>query len=193
MVKLDAPYAVRGVRVLKRLHIINKKAVFADGTVYYDGENAYCETVSGGFEGSKIQENNLTDKISLTPCSAKKLPFNHYLYSIGKRSYYELRIPSTILKNKFDVRLEFEFEGLNLQIFSFDKLINDYFNIDGKFVMYLRDYEEYIQKNPVLTIKTVPKTKLGISNVYNEIPIPLNSGKLKLVKAQEVFLQKEKM
>lgn len=180
-------------RDAKRLHIINKKAVFADGTVYYDGENAYCETVSGGFEGSKIQENILTDKISLTPCSAKKLPFNHFLYSIGKRSYYELRIPGTILKNKFDVRLEFEFEGLNLQIFSFDKLINDYFNIDGKFVMYLRDYEEYIHKNPVLTIKTVPKTKLGISNVYNEIPIPLNSGKLKLVKAQEVFLQKEKM
>lgn len=177
----------------KHLHIINGKAVFADGTVYCDEENAYCETVSGGFSDSKVQKNDLTDKIILLPTSSKKLPYDHFLYSTGKRSYYELHLPSDILENKFDVRLEFEFEGLNLQVFSSKKLVNDYFNIDGKFVMHLRDYEEYIRKDPVFIIKTVPKTKHGISNVYNEIDIPLHSTKLKLKNAQEIFLQKKKI
>lgn len=177
----------------KRLHIINGKAVFAEGTVYRDGEYAYCETAAGGFSGSKIIENDLTDKIRLMRSSAKRLPYNYFLYSTGKRSYYELHLPRNILENRFDVRLEFEFDGLNLQVFSSDKLINDYFNIDGKFIMCLKDYEEYIRKNPVLTIRTAPKTKFGISNVYNEIPIPLNSNRLELKKAQEIFLQKEKI
>lgn len=177
----------------KQLHIINGKAVFAKGTVYSDGEYAYCETAAGGFSGSKIIENDLTDKIRLMHSSAKRLPYNYFLYSTGKRSYYELHLPRNILENRFDVRLEFEFDGLNLQVFSSGKLINDYFNIDGKFVMCLRDYEKYISKNPVLTIRTAPKTKFGISNVYNEIPIPLNSNRLELKKAQEIFLQKEKI
>lgn len=55
--------------------------------------------------------------------------------------------------------------------------INDYFSIDKKSVMHLRDYKNYIENNPILTIKTVPKTKFGISNVYIEIPVPLYSDK----------------
>ena len=177
----------------KKLHVINGKAVFARGTVYSDNHYAYCETCAGGFSGSYICENDLTDKIKLLPTSAKKLPYNYFLYSTGKRAYYELHLPKDILENKFDVRLEFEFDGLNLQVFSSGRLINDYFNIDGKFVMCLRDYEEYIRNNPVLIIRTAPKTKHGISNVYNEIPVKLYSNRLELKKAQEIFLQKEKI
>lgn len=177
----------------KKLHVINGKAVFARGTVYSDNHFAYCETCAGGFSGSYICENDLTDKIKLLPSSAKKLPYNYFLYSTGKRAYYELHLPKDILENKFDVRLEFEFDGLNLQVFSSGRLINDYFNIDGKFVMCLRDYEEYIRNNPVLIIRTAPKTKHGISNVYNEIPVKLYSNRLELKKVQEIFLQKEKI
>lgn len=92
-------------------------------------------------------------------------------------------------ENYFDIKLEFDFEGLNLQVFSDKTLINDYFNIDKKFVMYLRDYKEYIEKNREFIIKTVPKTKFGISNVYNEISIPLNSDKLTLKSARLIELK----
>ena len=95
-------------------------------------------------------------------------------------------MPRNILDNRFDVVLEFDFDGLNLQVFSGKTLINDYFNTDRKFVMHLRDYNEYIKKDNTLVIRTAPKTKFGISNVYNEIDIPLYSNELKLISAREI-------
>lgn len=158
----------------KQFHFISGKAYFLDGTVYSDNGKIYCE-----------QKTNvdLKKEISLVKCEKKKLPYNYFLYSAGKRSYYELNLPKDVLKNCFDVKLEFVFDGLNLQVFSGDVLINDYFNIDRKFVMYLRDYKKYIEKDQSLIIRTAPKTKFGISNVYNEIPIPLYSDKLVLTSA----------
>mgnify|MGYP007026900271 FL=1 len=73
-----------------------------------------------------------------------------------------------------------------MQVFSGKTLINDYFNTDRKFVMHLRDYNEYIKKDNTLVIRTAPKTKFGISNVYNEIDIPLYSNELKLISAREI-------
>lgn len=130
----------------------------------------------------------MKDSISLVRCEKKKLPYNYFLYSTGRRSYYELKVPENILDNCHDVRLEFEFDGLNLQVFSGEQIINDYFNIDRKFVMYLRDYKKYIDKNQTLIIRTAPKTKFGISNVYNEIPLLLNSDRLVLTGAKQIQL-----
>ncbi|MGN0521758.1 MAG: hypothetical protein ACI4IQ_03875, partial [Eubacterium sp.] len=126
------------------------------------------------------------NEITLIKTSKQKLPYNYFLYSTGKRSYYELKLPSDILKNRLDVVLEFDFDGLNLQVFSGKTLINDYFNIDRKFAMHMRDYKQYINKNQTFIIRTAPKTKFGISNVYNEIPIPLNSNALKINSAREI-------
>lgn len=130
----------------------------------------------------------MKDSISLVRCEKKKLPYNYFLYSTGRRSYYELKVPENILDNCHDVRFEFEFDGLNLQVFSGEQIINDYFNIDRKFVMYLRDYKKYIDKNQTLIIRTAPKTKFGISNVYNEIPLLLNSDRLVLTGAKQIQL-----
>lgn len=163
----------------KQFHFINGKAYFLDGTVYSDNNTVYCE---------QINKVDLKSKISLKKCEKQKLPYNYFLYSTGKRSYYALKLPKNILDNRFDVKLEFDFDGLNLQVFSGKTLINDYFNIDRKFVMYLRDYKKYIDKNNTLIIRTAPKTKFGISNVYNEIPIPLYSDKLVLESARIIEL-----
>ncbi|MGN0523027.1 MAG: beta-galactosidase [Eubacterium sp.] len=161
----------------KQFHFISGKAYFIDGTVYCDNGKIYCE---------QMTNTDLKNEITLTRISKQKLPYNYFLYSTGKRGYYELKLPKDILKNCFDAVLEFDFDGLNLQVFSGKTLINDYFNIDRKFVMYLRDYKQYLESNSTLIIRTAPKTKFGISNVYNEIPIPLYSNELKLISAREV-------
>ena len=134
---------------------------------------------------------DLKSQITLTQTGKRKLPYNHYLLSTGKRCYYELKLPENILKKHKDVVLELDFDGLNLQVFSGNQIINDYFNIDRKFIMNLRDYKEYLEKDSTLIIRTAPKTKFGVSNVYNEIEIPLHSNALslksaKVIKTEEV-------
>lgn len=163
----------------KKFHFINGKPYFADGTVYSDNGMVYAEQETGV---------DFKDSILLSRCEKKKLPYNYFLYSTGRRSYYELKLPKNILDDCLDVRLEFEFDGLNLQVFSGEQIINDYFNTDRKFVMCLRDYKKYIDKNQILTIRTSPKTKFGISNVYNEISVSLNSDRLVLTGAKQIKL-----
>lgn len=159
----------------KQFHFINGKPYFLDGTVYCDNGKVYCE---------QITDTDIKNELTLAKTNKRKLPYNYYLYSTGRRSYYELKLPKNILDNRFDVKLEFDFDGLNLQVFSGETLINDYFNIDRKFVMHLRDYKKYIAKNQTLIIRTAPKTKFGISNVYNEIPVALHSDRLVLNSAE---------
>lgn len=159
----------------KQFHFINGKPYFLDGTVYCDNGKVYCE---------QITDTDIKNELTLAKTNRRKLPYNYYLYSTGRRSYYELKLPKNILDNRFDVKLEFDFDGLNLQVFSGETLINDYFNIDRKFVMHLRDYKKYIAKNQTLIIRTAPKTKFGISNVYNEIPVALHSDRLVLNSAE---------
>ncbi|MGN0527778.1 MAG: beta-galactosidase [Eubacterium sp.] len=161
----------------RQFHFIDGKPYFLNGTVHCDNGKIICE---------QITDTDLINEITLTKTSKQKLPYNYFLYSTGKRSYYELKIPKDILKNRFDVVLEFCFDGLNLQVFSGKTLINDYFNIDRKFVMHLRDYKQYIESNSTLIIRTAPKTKFGISNVYNEIPVPLYSDRLSIKSAKAV-------
>lgn len=175
----DVKFIVIPYEKAKQFHFINGKVYFLDGTVYVDDDKVYCEQIS---------DIDVKNEITLTKTSKQKLPYNYFLYSTGKRGYYELRLPKNILKNRFDVVLEFCFDGLNLQIFSGKTLINDYFNINRKFVMHLRDYKEYIKKDNTLVIRTAPKTKFGISNVYNEIDVPLNSNYLSLKSAKIVKL-----
>lgn len=163
----------------KQFHFINGKVYFLDGTVYCDNGKILCE---------QITDTDLENKIMLQKCKKQKLPLNYFLYSTGKRSYYELKLPKNILENRFDVQLEFDFDGLNLQVFSGKTLINDYFNIDRKFVMHLRDYKQYLEQNNTLIIRTAPKTKFGISNVYNEIPVPLYSDRFALKSVKETEL-----
>ena len=163
----------------KQFHFINGKAYFLDGTVYCNNGKVIYE---------QITDTDLINEITLTKTGKQKLPYNYFLYSTGKREYYKLILPKDILKNNFDVALEFSFDGLNLQVFSGKTLINDYFNINRKFIMHLRDYKEYLEKDNTLVIRTAPKTKFGISNVYNEIDVPLNSNYLSLKSAKIVKL-----
>ena len=143
----------------KRLHIADGKIFFCEGTVYSDNGVVCCE---------KKQNADIKDEIRFTRCEKVSLPHGYYLYSLGKRQYYVLKIEPRIFDDCFDVELAFDFSALNLQVFSGKTLINDYFNIDGKFTMRLREYRNYIKKGPLI-IRTVERTKFGIGNVYQEI------------------------
>lgn len=163
----------------RQFHFIGGKACFLEGTVYEDGGKILCEQVT---------HSDLKNKITLNKSEKENLPYNYYLYSLGSRGYYQLKLPKNILENRYDVVLAFDFEGLNLQVFSGGTLINDYFNIDQKFVMHLRDYEQYIKENPILTIRTAPKTKVYNASVFHEIPVPYHSNQLALNHVNEIQL-----
>lgn len=162
------------------LYLFNNSVYFLDGSVYKENNTIYVENIT---------DEDVVNEIEFTSSNKVKLPYNKYLYSNGKRAYYTLKLPKNILENRFDVRLEFDFEGLNLQVFSGKTLINDYFNIDKKFVMHLKDYQKYLKDNSTLIVKVAPKTKYGVSNVYEECGLELGCNKLKLNSAKVVEIK----
>lgn len=170
----------------KTFYLFGGKAHFAKGTAYEDENGIVCESADGFIDNIKIEPNDLTNRFGFAPTWRRPLKYNYFLYSTGRRAFYSLKMPKNILDGVFDIELVFDFKGLNLQVFSGGKLINDYFNIDGKFIMRLRDYEEYIRENGEFIIKTVPKTRHGVSDVYNEIPLPIGSTELRLLSAKEI-------
>lgn len=171
-------------------NLINNKVYFGEGAVYYDEKSVCCETVNGYLSGEKgevkAKEISLKNSIKLKETSATSLPYNHYLFSYSKRKFYEIEIDKDLLQKYDDVRLEFLFTGLNLQVFSGKQIINDYFNIDGKFVMNLAQYKEYIDKNNKLIIRASKPTSRGVGFVYNEIGLTPGECDLKLSKAEAI-------
>ncbi|MDD6728583.1 MAG: hypothetical protein PUE08_05105 [Eubacteriales bacterium] len=163
-----------------QLHNISGKIIFEKGTVYYDNGTVFCE---------KIDDNaDLRKYITLSDREKIKLPYDYYLYSYGKRKYYSLRIDSSILDNCYDAELTFDFTGLNLQLFCGKTLIDDYFNTNGRYVIRLREFEEYIKSGKEFVIKTVPPTKFGVGNVYNEINLVPKANELKLLSVKKINL-----
>ena len=164
-----------------QLHYFKNKVFFEKGTVYCDGETISSEI--------KNEDSDLKQYVSLHDRAKANLPFGYYLYSHGKRKYYTLGIDKTILNNHYDIELVFEFSGLNLQLFCGKTLIDDYFNTDGRYVIRLREFEEYIKSGEELILKTVPLTKLGIGNVYNEINLKPGENNIKLIFTKKITLE----
>lgn len=174
----------------REFHLVDGKAVFAKGTVYAENGNVVCETTDGyldtGSAKREISAVAVKNRVSLHKSDAVKLPYNYFMYSHGKKQFYTLKVDPTLFKDYSDIRLEFAFTGMNLQVFSGETLINDFFNIDGIFVMYLKEYAQLIKSNDHLTIKVAPVGKHGASNVYMEKKMPVGKVDLKLTKAYAV-------
>ncbi len=174
----------------KELHIVNNQVVFSKGTVYVDDNIIYCETTEGYLNSQIIKEIDVKNEISFEKCDKTSLPHNSYLFSHSKKQYYSLKVPSSLLDDNFDVELKFNFSGLNLQVFSGKTIVNDYFNIDGNFVMRLREYKEYIE-NGELIFKTSDRTNFGAGHVYQEIVPEKRVNNLTLESAKVVNLVSE--
>lgn len=172
----------------RQFHLVEGRPVFAEGTVYGDHGKAICETLGGYLETETGRQQteavSLLGDISFGPAKPVRLPYNYFLYSHGKRSFYSLKVPAALLEQHADIRLEFDFTGLNLQVFSGQTLINDYFNIDGHFVMYLKEYAQYLKQNPELIIKAVPTQRHGVAHVFMEREMPCGVVDLKLTCAR---------
>ncbi len=164
----------------KTLHIVNGQAVFADGTVYCDNGAMICE---------KKENFDYSGRIKLSRCEKISLPHSYYIYSHGKKQYYTLEIDPALLEECFDIELQFDFSALNLQVFSGKTLINDWFNINGNFVMRLREYKDYIKRGKLM-IRTAERTKFGVGNVYQEIMPPKRETHLKLAAVKKIAVYK---
>lgn len=164
----------------KTLHIVNGQAVFADGTVYCDNGTMICE---------KKEDFDYSGRIKLSRCGKVSLPHSYYIYSHGKKQYYTLEIDPSLLEECFDIELQFDFSALNLQVFSGKTLINDWFNINGNFVMRLREYKDYIKRGKLM-IRTAERTKFGVGNVYQEIMPPKRETHLKLAAVKKIAVYK---
>lgn len=170
----------------RQFHFVGGKPVFASGTVYADGGTVFCETVDGFLQEQPAAPVDLREAVSLKPCGKERLPYRYFLYSHAKCGYYALTIRPEAMQGNFDVRLVFAFDGMNLQVFSGQTLINDYFNVDGRFVMHLREYRKYLEQDGRLVIRTAPRAKWGAANVYQEADIPYGTTALRLLEAQAV-------
>lgn len=164
----------------KTLHIVNGQAVFADGTVYCENGAMICE---------KKEDFDYSGRIKLSRCGKVSLPHSYYIYSHGKKQYYTLEIDPSLLEECFDIELQFDFSALNLQVFSGKTLINDWFNINGNFVMRLREYKDYIKRGKLM-IRTAERTKFGVGNVYQEIMPPNRETHLKLAAVKKIAVYK---
>jgi len=162
----------------RKFHYINGTPYFAEGTVYADGETIYCEQIG----------KDISSEIKVRACDKKDLPYEKYMFATGNIGYYEVTVPHDVVNKNHDVRLNFEFTGLNMQVFSNNTLIDDFYNIDGKYEIYLRDYAKYLDKDNVITIRISEKTEKDLLEVYNEKPIELNKIDLKLINANLIEL-----
>lgn len=169
------------IKQAKKMHIAGNCVIFTNATVYTENNIVYCE---------KKESLDLPGCIKFKQCKKVSLPYGYYLYSHGKRQYYELEVYFKLLDNYFDIELQFDFSGLNLQVFSGNILINDYFNIDGNFVMRLREYKDFI-KNGKLIIRTVDRTKFGVGNVYQEITPKKRKTQLVLSKINKITIDRK--
>lgn len=180
-----------------QFHLIGDHVVFAKGSVYTDGHAVRCETTEGYLsvdgETREIARKDLSSLIALEETSRVPLPYGYYLYSHGKRRYYRLKVDRQLLKDRFDVKLTFSFTGLNLQVFGGKKLLNDYFNTDGEFVMRLREYRREIARYGELLIKAAPAARHGVGNVYHEIEMNPGAVSLRLLRVEEVTVAEQSL
>lgn len=165
-----------------KLHYINEKVLFSKGSIYEIDGKLNCELLEGDnviCNDKLIADNNINiaeNFVTLKETKPISLPYNYFMYSNGKRKFYELKIDNKIYDNCDDIEVTLNFVGLNLQIFHGKQIIDDYFNTDGKCVFRLARLKDLLKENNKLIIRACAKTKYGVGNPYNEINIP--NGKI---------------
>lgn len=142
-----------------KLYRVGNNAVIAKGAVYAK-DNEYVQ---------EVKEKTDNKVVTLEEIAAIKCKYNYFLYSRGKRKYYQLTVDTKELEKVKDIQVDLNFKGLNLQIFHNGKIVDDYFNTDGVCTFRLKRLMGKLKQNNKLVIKACASTKTGVGNVYNEI------------------------
>lgn len=179
-----------------RFHLVHGAPVFCDGTLWEEENHIFALLEQGQsitIRGKKHRCDVAAPQIPVQFARGKpsKLPYNHYLYSHGKRGYYRLRIPLESLQNLDDAVLDFRFQGLNLQVFCGGVLVDDYFNTDGFYHLHLRHFWELLHRfHGEILLKTAAPTAHGIGHVYSEIQMRPGLENLTFLQLRPIWLQK---
>lgn len=166
----------------KKLYLVNGKAIFSEFPLF-EKDGAIFVEKKYGCDG---------DHVKITETAKKRLPFSSYMFSRGKKLYYNIRIDKDILKDCEDVEITIPFKGLNVQLFCGQNIVDDYFNTDGKFVFRLarlvRKYNSFDY-----TMRICAATATGSGNVYNEIGIAADEVKVEKPQIKKIKTEKAEL
>ena len=163
-----------------RFYSTSKGAVFSGCAVFEKDGKVYAElkedekAVCAGVE--TVCTLPAAPPVRLEKARCRRLKYNSYMFSTGRRAYYSLNIPAELLKDCDDAEITLSFGGLNLQIFSGKDIVDDYFNTDGNCVFRLSG----IGGSGEFTVRVCAPASFGAGCVYNEINLKPGCTELSL-------------
>ncbi len=129
-----------------KLWYIDEKVIFSADTVISDNGTVY--TIKE-LDGKKPH-------ISLEQIRTKRVKYEHYLFSHGRKKMYKLTIPADTVTDFYDCKIDFDIKGSVAQCYCGGVLMADLFNYDGILTICTRRFSEKIKKGMPIIIKVSP-------------------------------------
>lgn len=165
-------------RKAKELYVIGGKAVFSEFPVFGENGKYYAECLSEITDGL----------VTLKERSACRLKYSSYMFTSGRRRYYELTFDASVFDGADDVEITIPFKGLDLQMFADGELVDDCFNTDGKFIFRLKRIARKAGETK-LVLRVAAATARGRGSVYNEIGILPGEAELFAPEARRIYIK----
>lgn len=128
------------------LWYIDEKVIFSADTVISDNGTVY--TIKE-LDGKKPD-------ISLEQIRTKRVKYEHYLFSHGRKKMYKLTIPADAVTDFYECKIDFDIKGSVAQCYCGGVLMADLFNYDGILTICTRRFSEKIKKGMPIIIKVSP-------------------------------------
>lgn len=128
------------------LWYIDEKVIFSADTIISDNGTVYT-----------IKElDGKTPHISLEQIRTKRVKYEHYLFSHGRKKMYKLTIPADAVTDFYECKIDFDIKGSVAQCYCGGVLMADLFNYDGILTICTRRFSEEIKKGMPIIIKVSP-------------------------------------
>ena len=152
----------------QKLWYIDGNVLFSDGAVISNCGKLYA-----------IKESSRTaPDIFLKPIHGRRVNYEHYLYSHGKKKTYELHIPAQAVNDFYECKIELDMKGNVAQCYCGGLLMADLFNYDGILTIGTRRFSEEIKKGLPVIIRVSPIDKRR--RIYFEHPMEREIAELKI-------------
>lgn len=128
------------------LWYIDSKVLFSSDTIISDSGKLFA-----------IKENpDQKLNVSLNKIPTKRVKYEHYLFSHGRKKMYELKIPAEAVTDYYDCKIDLSIKGSVAQCYCGGLLMADLFNYDGILTICTRRFSEEIKKGLPIIIKVSP-------------------------------------